>query len=124
MEASPVNFEAMRRYCTSLPGAMVDVKWGTQECHCVGTRMFAIFTIDGSRATALSFKSEPERFLELTDVPGIVPAPYLARGHWVQVRDPRALVPAQARSLLARSHALVLARLTRRDREAVLNASQ
>jgi len=118
-----VNFEPLRRYCASLPGAVVDVKWGTQECHCVGTRMFAVFTIDRSRATALSFKSDPERFLELTDVPGIVPAPYLARGRWVQVRDPRALAPAQARSLLARSHALVLAKLTRRDREAILHAS-
>jgi predicted DNA-binding protein (MmcQ/YjbR family) len=83
--------------------------------------MFAVFTIDGDRATAVSFKSDPERFLELTDVPGIVPAPYLARGHWVQVRDPRALAAAQARSLLARSHALVLTRLTRRDRDAVLH---
>ena len=75
----------------------------------------------------MSFKCDPSRFLELTDVPGIVPAPYLARAHWVQVTAAGALTDAQARELVARSHALVIgeahaagARSDRRDCE-VLN---
>ena len=55
-------------------------------------------------------------------LPGVVPAPYLARAHWVQVTDARALTDAQARELVTRSHALVHARLTRRDREAIAAA--
>ena len=55
MEASPVNFEPLRRYCASLPGAVVDVKWGTQECHCVGAKMFAIFAVERGSARAVSF---------------------------------------------------------------------
>ena len=119
-----MSFESLHRHCASLPGATIDIKWGTQECHCVGTRMFAIFTVEQGRVRALSFKCDPERFLELTDVPGLVPAPYLARAHWVQIRDPRALPLGQARALLARSHALVLARLTRRERDAVARSDE
>ncbi|MFO1413679.1 MAG: MmcQ/YjbR family DNA-binding protein [Burkholderiales bacterium] len=110
----------MRRFCASLPGATVDIKWGVDECHCVGGRMFAVFGPKEKGTRNLSFKCDPERFLELTDVPGIVPAPYLARARWVQVRDPKALTDPQARDLLARSHSLILAKLTRRERDAIL----
>ena len=114
-----MNFDALRKYCTTLPGATVDVKWGADECHCVGGRMFAVFPLARGRGATVSFKCDPSRFLELTDVPGIVPAPYLARAHWVQVAKAGALADAQARELVARSHALVFAKLTRRERDAI-----
>ena len=114
-----MNLDQLRRFCTTLPGATVDVKWGADECHCVGGRMFAVFPLARGRGSTVSFKCDPSRFLELTDVPGIVPAPYLARAHWVQVTAAGALTHAQARELVARSHALVLAKLTRRERDAI-----
>ena len=117
-----MNIDSLRWFCATLPGATVDVKWGADECHCVGGRMFAVFPVAGGKAATVSFKCEPARFLALTDLPGIVPAPYLARAHWVQVTDARALTDAQARELVTRSHALVHARLTRRDREAIAAA--
>ena len=48
-----------------------------------------------------------------------MPAPYLARAHWVQVAKAGALADAQARELVARSHVLVFAKLTRRERDAI-----
>lgn len=114
-----MNLDPLRRYCATLPGATMDIKWGADECHSVGGRMFAVFLLDRGKGRSVSFKCDPERFLELTDVPGIVPAPYLARAHWVQVVDPQALTAQQARALIARSHALVLAKLTRRERDAI-----
>ena len=51
-------------------------------------------------ATGMSFKVEDERFLELTDRPGIIPAPYLARAKWVYVEDANALDDAEAAGLL------------------------
>jgi len=80
-----VNFDALRKFCATLPGATVDIKWGADECHCVGGKMFAVFGIDRKKAGNVSFKCEPSRFLELTDIPGVIPAPYLARAHWVQI---------------------------------------
>jgi predicted DNA-binding protein (MmcQ/YjbR family) len=114
-----MNFDALRKYCMTLNGATVDIKWGADECHCVGGRMFAVFPFAPGRGATVSFKCDPSRFLELTDVPGIVPAPYLARAHWVQVAKAGALTDAQARELVARSHALVFAKLTRRERDAI-----
>ncbi|MFO1315725.1 MAG: MmcQ/YjbR family DNA-binding protein [Burkholderiales bacterium] len=114
-----MNFDSLRKYCATLPGATMDVKWGADECHSVGGRMFAVFGVAGGKAASVSFKCEPSRFLELTDLPGIVPAPYLARAHWVQVADARALNDPQARALVVRSHELVHARLTRRARDAI-----
>lgn len=114
-----MKFDSLRKYCATLPGATMDVKWGADECHSVGGRMFAVFLVQNRRGGSVSFKCEPERFLELTDRPGIVPAPYLARAHWVQVTDPAALSDPEARALVARSHALVFAKLTRRDRAAI-----
>jgi predicted DNA-binding protein (MmcQ/YjbR family) len=81
--------------------------------------MFAVFGTRNKKATNVAFKCDPERFLELTDVEGIVPAPYLARAHWVLVENPKALSDTQARELVARSHALITAKLTKKQREAI-----
>jgi len=115
-----MSFARLRAVCARLPGATRDIKWGADECFSVGGRMFAVFGLHGGRARSLSFKVDAERFLELTDRDAIVPAPYLARAHWVQVQRANALGFDQARALIARSHALVAAKLTRKVREAVL----
>jgi len=81
--------------------------------------MFAVFWIDKGKARTVSFKCDNERFLELTDQEGIVPAPYLARAHWVQVQDARALGDPVARELVERSHALVFSKLTRKQQAEV-----
>jgi predicted DNA-binding protein (MmcQ/YjbR family) len=96
-----VNLDPLRRYCSTLPGATRDIKWGADEVYSVGGKMFAVFCVDGKKAKTASFKCDPERFLELTDQPGIVPAPYLARAHWVQVQEAKSLTGEQARELLA-----------------------
>jgi predicted DNA-binding protein (MmcQ/YjbR family) len=114
-----MDLAALRRYCATLPGATRDVKWGADEVFSVARKMFAVFLVEDGRARTLSFKCDPERFLELTDQPGIVPAPYLARAHWVQVRRAEALTAADARALVERSHALVVARLPAKIRAAL-----
>ena len=114
-----MNLDALRKFCATLPGATMDIKWGADECHCVGGKIFAVFLLREGRGGSVSFKCEPERFLELTDVPGIVPAPYLARAHWVQVTDRKSLTDAQARALVERAHELVLRKLTKREQASI-----
>ncbi len=113
MDGPAVNFERARAFCASLPAVTEDIKWGADLCFCVGGKMFAVTWLDGGKATGFSFKVDEHRFLELTDRAGIIPAPYLARAKWVQVKAADALSDAEARELLARSHALVAAKLTR-----------
>ncbi len=114
-----MNYETLRKHCAALPGAARDIKWGADEVYSVGGKMFAVFWIDKGQARSVSFKCETERFLELTDLPGVVPAPYLARAHWVQVRDAHALSDATVQALVERSRALVAARLPKKVRVAL-----
>jgi predicted DNA-binding protein (MmcQ/YjbR family) len=114
-----MNLDSLRKYCATLPGATRDIKWGADEVYSVGAKMFAVFWVEQGKAKTASFKCDPERFLELTDQEGIVPAPYLARAHWVQVSEAKALPDAAARELVLRSHALVMAKLTRKEQAAI-----
>lgn len=117
MKHSPArDFERQRLLAAALPAATEDIKWGADLVYSVGGRMFCIFLLDGKRPTTCSFKVNTDRFLELTGLPGVEPAPYLARAHWVQLRPGHALAADDLDSLICRSHALVVARLTRKLR--------
>lgn len=104
-------------FCRTLPGVTEDVKWIDNLVFSVGGKMFAMFDLEGRFLVA--FKCSEEEFDRLTRRRGIIPAPYAARFFWVNVRSPRALTPAQAKGLLSRAHAVVLARLPRRARERI-----
>lgn len=109
----------IRAFCHSLPGATYDFKWDVDHVYSVGGKMFAVVYDAKKGEETVSFKVDHERFLELTDRPGIVPAPYLARAKWVQVKGLRALHEKELKELIARSHALVAAKLTRAVRESI-----
>ena len=100
----------VKAYCLALPGATHDVKWGQDHCYSVGGKMFAVVGPDGS----MSFKVDDERFLELTDRPGMIPAPYMAKHKWVLVQDLKKADEAEVRALVERSHELVFAKLTKK----------
>ena len=97
----------VKAFCASLPGATHDVKWGKDHCYSVGAKMFAVVGPDGS----MSFKVDDERFLELTDRPGMIPAPYMAKHKWVLVQDLKKADEAEVRALVKRSHELIFAKL-------------
>ena len=114
------SFGAFRRHASSLPGATRDIKWGADECYSVGGKMFAVFGIDAGRELGMSIKVDPGRFLELTDIDGIVPAPYLARARWVKFERADALPAGDVKGLITRSHALIASKLTKAVREGLL----
>jgi predicted DNA-binding protein (MmcQ/YjbR family) len=62
----------------------------------------------------LSFKVGDERFLELTDQPGIIPAPYLARARWVSVTDPERFTTAELQGFVFDAYTVVRAKLTKK----------
>ena len=107
-----MNFEKAKDVCRSFPGATEDIKWGADVVFSVGEKMFMVTGADDPQG--MSFKVEDERFLELTDRPGIIPAPYLARAKWVRVENADALGDKEAAELLRRSYELVFAKLTKK----------
>ncbi len=108
-----MDFERAKALCRSFPGVTEDTKWETNLVFSVGEKMFAV-TDDGNPPDGMSFKVEDERFLELTDRPGIIPAPYLARAKWIYVENSSALGDGEAAELLRRAYELVFAKLTKK----------
>ena len=108
-----MDFEAAKALCRTFPGCTEDVKWGADVVFSVGLKMFAV-TGGEVPAAGMSFKVDDERFLELTDRPGIVPAPYLARAKWVYVENAKALSDAEAAQLLRRAYEIIFAKLTKK----------
>ncbi len=115
-----MSIAALKKHALSLPGATQDVKWGADWVASVGGKMFFVTGVDDNTTMGVSFKADEHRFLELTGVPGIVPAPYLARVKWVQVQELKALPLAELKALVTRSHALVLARLPKKLQKELL----
>lgn len=97
-------------YCLSLPGARSDFKWGgVQVFSIAGNKMFALLDLLGSGN--LAFKVDDDLFLGFCDRPGMRPAPYLARAHWVSLSHPYQASEAELQQLLRRAHQLVVNRL-------------
>ena len=107
-----MTIAAFRKHCLGLPGATYDVKWGKDHCYSVGGKMFAVFGPGN-----FSFKVDDNRFLELTDRKGIIPAPYMAKHKWVLLESAKALPADDVKALLTRSHELVAAKLSKKLRD-------
>jgi predicted DNA-binding protein (MmcQ/YjbR family) len=108
-----MNLEKAKAVCRALPGATEDIKWGEDLVFSVGEKMFAV-TGSCADAEGISFKVDDERFLELTDRPGIIAAPYLARAKWVKIVDLKAVSDAEAAQLLKRSYEIIFGKLTKK----------
>lgn len=115
-----MNIEQLRKFCLSLPHATEDVKWGNDLCFCVGAKMFAVTGLDKTDGQ-VSFKCTPEIFAELTEIDGIIPAPYVARYHWVAVQKPDALAESELQDLISKSYQLVFDKLPSKIRKTFAN---
>jgi predicted DNA-binding protein (MmcQ/YjbR family) len=113
--AALTAFVTLRRVCASRPQAQASRKWGNVDTFVVHRKMFAIFVLDArGRSSDVWFKVDAVRFLELTDRPGIRPAPYLARAGWVAIADPSRFAATELCPLIERSYRLVVAGLAQR----------
>jgi predicted DNA-binding protein (MmcQ/YjbR family) len=108
-----MNIEFIRAHCLTLPHATEQVQWGDDLVFKIAGKMFAGAPLIPARI-ALSFKCTPEEFAELVEHPGVIPAPYLARAHWVALETHDALPPAEIKRLLTRSYELVFAKLPKK----------
>jgi predicted DNA-binding protein (MmcQ/YjbR family) len=115
---STLNFGRLAATCRVQPGATQETKWGIDHVFCVGAKMFAVF--NGASSGCVSFKVDADQFLALTDRPGVIPAPYLARAKWVQITTMTAMEQKEAEALLKRSYELVFAKLTKKLQQEIL----
>ncbi len=109
-------FDAFNRMALALPGAVMEIKWGEDRVYCVGGKMFAHAGPIGNEAPRYLFKASDLAFEMLTESGAAEPAPYLARAKWVQLASNDALPDETLAAYLREAHALVAAKLTRKQR--------
>jgi len=107
-----MNVESIRRYCMSFPHATEAVQWGDDLVFKIAGKMFAV--IDLRPPNHIAFKCDPEKFVELAEREGIIPAPYMARAQWVSVQRHDALEAGELKDLIKASYAMVKARLPKK----------
>ena len=111
-----MTLEDFRELCLSFPAATEEVKWENDLCFLIGKKMFAVAGLD-RQPVAISFKTTPELFDQLTERSGFIPAPYLARYKWVTIQDISGLNEDELKKLVSNSYDLVLAKLPKKAKD-------
>src|SRR5256885_14617598 len=111
-----MDIESVRKFCLSLPYVSEDVQWESDLLFRVGNKMFAVAALDPASDHRMSFKCTPETFAELTERNGIVPAPYVARYHWVALERFDVLPEKELKALLRNSYDLVIEKLPKKKK--------
>lgn len=113
-----MNLDQLRRLCLSFPGVTEQIQWGDDLLFKVGGKMFAVTRLEPAKVW-LSLKANPENFAELTERPGVIPAPYLARAKWIALESPDAVPDPELAQLLRESYELVRVKLPRKISESI-----
>jgi predicted DNA-binding protein (MmcQ/YjbR family) len=108
-----MNIDWIRRHCLSFPHATEQVQWGNDLLFKIGGKMFAVAPLEPA-SVVLSFKCTPENFAELIERPGIRPAAYMARNHWISLETADALPVQETKRLLRESYDMVFAKLPKK----------
>ncbi len=113
-----MDIDWVRRHCLSFPHTTETVQWGDNLVFKVAGKIFAILRLEPG-GQWISFKCSPEEFADLVERPGVIPAPYLARAHWVALESEDALDVAEVRRLLGRAYERVVAKLPKAKQAAL-----
>jgi predicted DNA-binding protein (MmcQ/YjbR family) len=85
-----MDAERIRAFLLTLPHTVETMQWGANLVFWVGDKaiggkMFALVNLDADGKAIISYSAGPERYSELLETEGIVPAPYMARIYWVAI---------------------------------------
>jgi predicted DNA-binding protein (MmcQ/YjbR family) len=110
----------IRDFCLSLPHATEDVQWEHDLLFRIAGKMFCVANMEPQLVpTKIAFRCTPEKFAELVQIEGIIPAPYMARNHWVAILELDALRQPELRELIRNSYQLVLEKLPKKTQAAL-----
>ena len=116
-----MNVRELKSFCHGFPG-VVCTRYGEPYnflVYAVGNRKFAYFKTSAPERWRFSVRVEPDRFIELTDIPGVKPARYRGRYHWITIVTVRSFPAPYLAELVQSSYDRALASLSRKRREAI-----
>ena len=115
-----MDLERVRAFLTSLPHVAEAEQFGGLIYRvgdkAIGGKMMALLNFEGE-AHRISYPAGPERFHELLERDGLVPAPYMARLCWVAAERWDVFRNAEWEEELRAAHALTLAKMTPKTRK-------
>ena len=117
-----MDIEFVRKFCLSLPHVTEDVQWESDLLFRIGNKMFVVVALDPASDHRMSFKCTPEVFAELTERDGIVPAPYVARYHWVALEGFDAISERELKPLLKNAYEMVRDKLPKKIKEGLTSS--
>ena len=118
-----MRLDRLKAFALTQPQTTVVKQWGECLVFKVAGKMFLIVTLDAELIDGVVFKCTPAEFDGLTEIEGIVQAPYCAKRHWVRVEDLDALPGPELERLIRHSYDLVVAKLPKKI-QAALTASR
>lgn len=113
----------VRAFCLALPNATEDVQWEHDLLFRIAGKMFCVANLESAVSpTKIAFKCTSEKFAELVEIEGIIPAPYMARNHWVAMIEIDALRQPEIKELIQSSYQMILEKLPK-NKQAALSAT-
>ncbi len=82
----------------------------------IGGKMFSLVDLAGGGKAVISFAAGPERYAELVETDGMIPAPYMARIWWVAVERWSVFRARDREAELRAAYDLTFAKLSARTR--------
>jgi predicted DNA-binding protein (MmcQ/YjbR family) len=116
-----MDAERIRAYLLTLPHTVETMQWGANLVFWVGDKaiggkMFALVNLDGDGKAVISYAAGPQRYSELLEIEGVIPAPYMARIYWVAIERWNVFRAAEWEHELSAAHALTFNKLPPRTR--------
>lgn len=109
-----MDIEQVHAHCLSFPHVTEVVLWGNDLVFKIGGKMFTVISLEDASDHCMSFKCTPEKFAELVEQDGIMPAPYVARYHWVALERFNVLSDKELKALLRNAYDLVFEKLPKK----------
>ena len=116
-----MDIDWIRNLCLSFPQTTEQIQWGDDLVFKVAGKIHAITVLKPAKIW-LCFKVSTEKFAELTERTGVIPAPYLARAKWIALETRDALSSDELTLLLRESYDMVVAKLPKKTRQALASA--
>ncbi len=111
----PAYVDWVRQFCLSLPHTTEKVRWEHNLLFCIADKMYCVANLEpGMGPSKISFKCSPEKFAELVEIEGIIPAPYSARLFWVSITEADALRQTETQALIKEAYEIVRANLPKK----------
>src|SRR5436190_22541858 len=101
-----MNVPQLKRFCREFPNT-IETLYGDPYnflVYSVGGKKFAYFKTSDPERWRFSTRVTTDRFIELTDLPGVKPARYRGRYGWITIVDVAAFPASYLRVLVHASH--------------------